>query len=49
VLHIAFKANENISYVDCFAAALAKIKKAKLVAGDKEFKVLQDEIKISWL
>lgn len=44
-----FKANGNISYADCFAAALAKARKAELVTGDKEFKVLQDEIKISWL
>ena len=44
-----FKANGNISYADCFAAALAKARKAELVTGDKEIKVLQDEIKISWL
>lgn len=45
----AFKVNGNISYADCFAAALAKAKKAELVTGDKEFKVLQNEIKISWI
>jgi len=45
----AFKVNGNISYADCFAAALAKIRKAELITGDKEFKVLQDEIKISWI
>ena len=45
----AFKANGNISYADCFAAALAKSRKAELVTGDKEFKSLEDEIKISWL
>ena len=45
----AFKVNGNISYADCFAAALAKLKKAELVTGDKEFKILQDEIKISWI
>lgn len=45
----AFKANGNISYGDCFAAALAKTKKAELITGDKEFKVLEGEIKISWL
>ena len=44
-----FKANGNISYADCFAAALAKDKKAELVTGDKEFKSLEKEIKISWL
>jgi predicted nucleic acid-binding protein len=45
----AFKANGNISYGDCFAAALAKNRKADLVTGDKEFKPLEGEIKIAWL
>jgi PIN domain nuclease of toxin-antitoxin system len=45
----AFKANGNISYGDCFAAALAKIKKADLVTGDKEFKPLEGEIKVIWM
>ena len=44
-----FKANGNISYGDCFAAALAKSRKADLVTGDKEFKPLEGEIKIAWL
>jgi ribonuclease VapC len=44
-----FKVAGNISYADCFAAALAKQKKAELVTGDKEFKSLESEIKISWL
>ncbi len=45
----AFKVNGSISYADCFAAALAKNHRAELITGDKEFKVLQDEIKISWI
>jgi predicted nucleic acid-binding protein len=45
----AFKVGGNISYADCFAAALAKAKKAELVTGDKEFKSLEGEIKISWV
>jgi len=44
-----FKVSGNISYADCFAAALAKSKKAELVTGDKEFKLLDGEIKISWI
>jgi predicted nucleic acid-binding protein len=44
-----FKVSGNISYADCFAAALAKDKKAELVTGDKEFKALEKEVKISWL
>ncbi len=45
----AFKINGNISYADCFAAALAKLRKAELITGDKEFKSLDGEIKISWI
>ena len=44
-----FKAAKKISYADCFAAALTKIHRGELVTGDKEFRVLEDEIKISWL
>lgn len=44
-----FNANGNISYADCFAAALAKLKKAELVTGDKEFKPLEGDIKIAWV
>ena len=43
------KVNGNISYGDCFAAGLAKSKKADLITGDKEFKSLEGEIKISWI
>jgi len=45
----AFKAEGNIAYGDCFAAALAKDRKADLVTGDKEFKVLEGEINVTWL
>ncbi len=45
----AFKVNGNISYADCFAAALAKNRRAELVTGDKEFKTLEGEIKIVWI
>jgi hypothetical protein len=37
-------------YAGCFAAALAKIKNAELVTGDREFKVVENELKkIGWL
>jgi predicted nucleic acid-binding protein len=45
----AFKVNGNLPYGDCFAAALAKIHKADLVTGDKEFKGLESEIRIDWV
>ena len=44
-----YKSRGNISYADCFAAALAKIHNADLVTGDPEFKSLENEISISWL
>lgn len=44
-----YKARGGLSYGDAYAAALAKEKKAELVTGDKEFKKLAKEIKISWL
>jgi predicted nucleic acid-binding protein len=44
-----FKAGKKISYADCFAAALAKIHDGEVITGDKEFTVLEDEVKIFWL
>ncbi len=44
-----FKATKKISYADCFAAALAKLHKGEVITGDKEFKVLESEVKISWI
>jgi len=45
-----FKAlKRKISYADCFAAALAKLHKGEVITGDKEFKLLEDEVKIAWL
>jgi len=49
--HVAatFKAKHRMSYADCFAAALAKTHKAELATGDKEFKQIEDNIKINWV
>jgi len=44
-----FKASKRMSYGDCFAAALAKLRKAELVTGDEEFKQVGDEVKILWI
>jgi ribonuclease VapC len=44
-----FKATKKMSYADCFAAALAKLKKAELVTGDKEFKQVERDVKVLWL
>jgi ribonuclease VapC len=44
-----YKASNRLSLADAFAAALAKDKKADLVTGDPEFKLLEKEIRILWL
>jgi len=44
-----FKLKGNISYADCFAAALAKHNKSTLLTGDREFKQLESELTIDWL
>jgi uncharacterized protein len=44
-----YKSRHKISYADGFAAALAKQRNAELVTGDREFRVLESEIKIHWL
>jgi predicted nucleic acid-binding protein len=44
-----FKARHPLSLADAFAAALARERKAELVTGDLEFKVVEEEIKILWL
>lgn len=44
-----FKAKHRMSYADCFAAALAKERKAELVTGDKEFKQVESDIHVRWL
>jgi len=44
-----FKSKHKMSYADCFAAALAKQKKALLLTGDPEFKRVETQITIDWL
>ena len=45
-----FKATKKMSYADCFAAALAKIRNAELVTGDRDFKAVENDLqKIRWL
>jgi len=43
------KAQHPVAYADCFAAAMAKLYEAELVTGDKEFKILEHEVKIAWI
>jgi len=44
-----FKASRKLAYADAFAAGLAKLRNAELVTGDRDFKSVEDEIKIAWL
>lgn len=44
-----FKTKNRMSFADCFAAALAKQRKAHLATGDPEFKQVESEITIGWL
>lgn len=43
-----YKARGGISYADCYAAALARLRQADLVTADPEFEKLKDEINIIW-
>lgn len=43
------KVVKRMSLADCFAAALAKQKKADLYTGDPEFKTVEKDVKVVWL
>jgi predicted nucleic acid-binding protein len=43
------KAHKKMSLADCFAAALAKDRKADLYTGDPEFQAVEREIRIVWI
>jgi len=45
----SIKATKRMAYADCFAVALARLKKAELYTGDHELKAVEKEIKIVWL
>jgi predicted nucleic acid-binding protein len=44
-----FKSKHKMSFADCFAAAIAKHKKAVLLTGDREFLQVEKDIAIDWL
>jgi uncharacterized protein len=44
-----FKAFYKMSYADAFAAGLASLRKATLVTGDKDFKQVENKIKVLFL
>ncbi len=43
------KSRGRIAYADCFAAALARRRRAVLLTGDPEFRRLEGEAEIAWL
>ena len=43
------KATKRMAYADCFAVALARLKKAELYTGDPELKAVEKDIKVVWL
>jgi predicted nucleic acid-binding protein len=43
------KATKRMAYADCFAVALARLKKAELYTGDSEFKCVERDVKVVWL
>ena len=44
-----FKATKKLPYADCFAASLAFLRRGELIAADKDFKLVEGEIKIAWV
>jgi predicted nucleic acid-binding protein len=43
------KAEHNLPYADCFAAALAQARKATLVTSDKDFERVWSKLRIIWV
>jgi predicted nucleic acid-binding protein len=48
-LAASLKAQDNLPYADCFAAALAQARKATLVTSDKDFERVGSTLKILWV
>jgi ribonuclease VapC len=44
-----FKYEYGLGLGDAFAAALSTVRKAELVTGDLEFRVLEPEVTIAWI
>jgi predicted nucleic acid-binding protein len=48
-LAASFKAQHNLPYADCFAAALAQARKASVVTSNKDFESVAGSLKICWI
>ena len=43
------KAIKRIVYADCFAVALARLRKTELYTGDPEFRAVEKDVKVVWV
>jgi predicted nucleic acid-binding protein len=48
-LAASLKAQHNLPYADCFAAALAQTRKAALITTDRDFEGVARVLKILWI
>ncbi|HLI35056.1 MAG TPA: type II toxin-antitoxin system VapC family toxin [Terriglobia bacterium] len=48
-LAASLKAEHNLPYADCFAAALARARKAVLVTSDRDFERIEGSLRILWV
>jgi predicted nucleic acid-binding protein len=48
-LAASLKARHNLPYADCFAAALARDRKAALATSDRDFEQVAGSLKILWV
>lgn len=48
-LAAAFRANHKLPYADCFAAALASLRRALVVTADADFKTVSSDIQVLFI
>ena len=48
-LAATFRANHKLPYADCFAAALASVRRAPVVTADADFKAVADAVQVLFL
>lgn len=49
IIAAEIKINNKMPYLDCYTAALAKEMKAELITGNKDYKKLDNILKIIWI
>lgn len=48
-LAATFRANHKLPYADCFAAALASVRRALVVTADADFKTVANDVQVLFL